>query len=420
MYRQLRLIPALVLLATAVTVGVAAPASAAGVTTGAVFNDPTGSTDQQAAIVNRIVDLIDGAATGSTIRMSMYYADDPAVPDALIAAHERGVNVQLVFDDKETGMAPYSGLVSALGTNTSAASFVTTCPADRGCIGNRPLSSDSINHNKFFLFSDTLGTPDVVVQSSANLHLGRDGTKGWNNALVLADNDTIYQAYQTYFGNLVAKKVNNYYYTTGQPPVTSGDAKIHFFPRHESCSNSSPCPYSDPGTDTIETVLDHINCFGNTTVGTSDNHRTIIRVNQHIFSRTYLAEKLVALDKAGCYVEVVVNFDPSDPNQTTALKDMLAATTSAYHGVLVRYYCSDDSVWTHSKYLMVEGDYYGEPDREIVWTGSANFSYNSLRQSDETILQLEDSAIFADYAANFASARDGATHQPANGGSATC
>ena len=64
---------------------------------------------------------------------------------------------------------------------------------------------------------------------------------------------------------------------------------------------------------------------------------------------------------------------------------------------------------------MVEGNYYGGQDREIVWTGSANFSYYSLRQSDETILQLEDPTIFAAYKANFDSARDGAPHQPANG-----
>jgi phosphatidylserine/phosphatidylglycerophosphate/cardiolipin synthase-like enzyme len=419
MHRPLRLIAVFAVLATALTVGMARTASAAGVATGAVFNVPTGSADQQEAIVDRIVELIDGAAAGSTIRMSMFYADDATIPDALVGAHDRGVNVQLVFDSKETGETLYPGLVSALGTDTTASSFVLACPADRGCIGNRPLSSDSINHNKFFLFSSTLGTPDVVVQSSANLHNGRDGTKGWNNALILTGNDTIYQAYQTYFGNLVARKVNNYYYTTGQPPVTSGDAKVHFYPRHESCSDSSPCPYSDPSTDTIETVLDHVDCFGNTTVGTGD-HRTIIRVNQNIFSRTYLAQKLVALDKAGCYVEVVENFDPTDPNQTTALKDMLAATTSGYNGVLVRYYCSDDSVWTHSKYLMVEGNYYGGPDREIVWTGSANFSYNSLRQSDETILQLEDPTVFAAYKANFDSVRDGATHQPDNGDPATC
>jgi len=167
-------------------------------------------------------------------------------------------------------------------------------------------------------------------------------------------------------------------------------------------------------------VLDHVDCFGNTTVGTSDNHRTIIRVNQHILSRVYLAQKLVALDAAGCYVEVVANYDPSNDSSVTALTNLLAATSNAYNGVLVRYYCNADSVWTHSKYVMIEGKYYGGPDRKILWTGSANWSTNSLRQSDETVLQMEDAAVFAAYLADFRAARDSAPHQPDNGDAKAC
>ncbi|GAA4204538.1 phospholipase D-like domain-containing protein [Actinocatenispora rupis] len=403
--------------AASVLVGTA-PAHAA-VTTQAIFNDPTGTAAQQAAIVTKIVELIDGAPAGSRIRMSMFYADDSTIPDALVAAKNRGVNVQVVFSYKETGEALWPGLTAALGTDRTKASYAITCPAARGCVGNRQLSSvESINHNKFFLFSATGGTSNVVVQSSANLHNGRDGTKGWNNALVLTGNDGIYAAYSGYFDDLVAMVTNNNYYVTGRAPVTSGDAKVHFFPRQEA---SGANVYRDPTTDTVETVLDHVDCFGNTKVGTSDNHRTIIRVNTNIFSRPYLAAKLVALDAAGCYVEVVENYASGDTGLAhESLSDLLAKTSSAYNGVVVRYYCDTDPVWTHSKYLEVEGKYYGGADREILWTGSANLSTNSLRQSDETILQIEDPTVFAAYRDNFRAARDGAAHQPANGAAITC
>jgi len=398
-------------------------ARADGVTTEAVFNNPVGTAAQQRAIVNRIVQLIAGAPAGSRIRMSVFYADDPAIPTALVDAKNRGVNVQVMFDHKEASddakMAVYNQLVSGLGTSKSAGSWVMMCPTDRGCIGNRTLGTvKSINHNKFYLFSSTGGTSNVVVQSSANLHNGRDGTLGWNNALILAGNDPIYQQYSAYFDDMAALRTNNNYYDT-RTPVTSGDAKIHFFPRQETSGVSA---YNDPSEDTMATVLDHIDCFGNTTVGTSDNHRTIIRVNQNIFSRTYLASRLVALDKAGCYVEVVENYErsASDSQASVSLNTLLAKTSSAYHGVLVRYYCDNDTTWTHSKYLLVEGKYYGVADRKIVWTGSANWSTNSLRQADESILQLEDSAIFGGYAANFAAARDNAPHQPANGAAISC
>lgn len=399
------------------------------VSTEAVFTKPTGTEAEQRAIVNRIISLIDGAAAGSRIRVSLFYADDPAIPTALVAARNRGVSVQAIFDSRmadpneSAGIrAVWSQLVSGLGTDKSASSWVMACPAGRGCVGTLKLSSvEAINHNKFFLFSNTSGTSNVVVQSSANLHNGRDGTKGYNNALILTGHNTIFAAYEGYFGDLAAARANNNYYDTGRPPVTQGDAKIHFFPRASTAASQ----YRDPSEDTMYTVLDHIDCFGNTTVGTSDNHRTIIRVNQHIFSRPYLAEKLVDLDAAGCYVEVVENYAPdNDPSKVSlaeeSLRDLLAHTNSGYNGVVVRYFCGADPVWTHSKYLMVEGKYYGGPDRRIVWTGSANWSTNSLRQSDETILQLEEPAVFAQYLTDFRAARDNAIHQPANGAAIAC
>jgi phosphatidylserine/phosphatidylglycerophosphate/cardiolipin synthase-like enzyme len=389
-----------------------------------VFNNPVGTDAEQRAIVNRIIELIEGSPAGARIRVAMYYADDPAIPTALVAAKNRGVSVQVIFSHKQVEGAAGSGtdtvwsqLAAGLGTTKSAASWVMTCPADRGCVGTLQLgSTTAINHNKFFLFSSTGGTANVVVQSSANLHNGRDGTKGYNNAVILPGHDTVFAAYEGYFGDLAALRANNNYYDTGRPPVTEGDAKIHFYPRASSASNV----YRDPSEDTMYTVLDHIDCFGNTSVGTSDNHRTIIRVNQHILSRPYLATKLVELDAAGCYVEVVENYAEGNDLATESLNTLMARTSSAYNGVVVRYYCPDDPVWTHSKYLLVEGKYFGVPDRKVVWTGSANWSTNSLRQSDETILQLEDSTVFAQYLSNFRMARDNAIHQPANGATIAC
>jgi hypothetical protein len=162
------------------------PASADTLTTTAVFNNPTGTTADKQAIQNRIVDLINATPAGARIRMAMYYADDPTIPTALLAAKDRGVNVQAIFNNNDPTTTTYAPMVAVLGTDTSAASFILFCPPGRGCVGNRPLGTvDSLNHNKFFLFSSTSGASNVVVQSTANLHNGRDGLGGWNAALIL-------------------------------------------------------------------------------------------------------------------------------------------------------------------------------------------------------------------------------------------
>lgn len=389
-------------------------------TTHAVFNNPVGTAAEQQAIQNEVVGLVNGAPTGSTIRVSMFYATDATIPNALVAAKNRGVNVQAIFDAKELdNPGTYPVLATGLGTNLAASSWLLVCPAGRGCIGNRTLGDvTSLNHNKFFLFSSTGGASNVVVQSSANLHTGRDGLRGWNAALVLVGNTGIYNAYAGYFGDLKARVANNNYYDTGRPPVTSGDAKVHFYPRQESNGE----PYNDPAEDTIMTVLDNVQCTGSSVVGTQDGtHRTIIRVNMTIFSRSYLATKLWDLDNAGCYVEVVMRYNPGSSAEATSMRNLLRSTNSAYGGPVVKYYCQSDSVWTHAKYLQVEGKYYGGPDRTITWSGSHNWSYNSLRQADEALLQLEDSAVFAAFRTNFRTVRDTAgIRSVANGGTATC
>lgn len=389
------------------------------VVTQAVFNNPTGTAAQQDAIQDKVVELINGAAQGSTIRVSQFYAHDPTIPNALVEAHSRGVNVQAMFDYSTRKNYPdvYKTMSDAIGNDPSAASFVSTCPQNRGCIGTRKLGTVyALNHNKFYLFSSTLGTPNVVVQASANLNAGRDGTKGWNNALVLTGHDDIYTSYNDYFTDQIAAKPDNNYYDT-RVPVTQDNAKIHFFPRREASGTS---PYNDPSEDPIATLLDHVACTGNNQVGTPGDHRTEIWVNMNIFSRPYLADRLVKLDAAGCYVEVVLNHDPSNALAVQSLNTLLAKTSSAYNGVGVAYYCKADTLWTHSKYIVVEGKYYGVPDRKIVWTGSANFSTNSLRQADETLLQYENSGIADGYHANARTAFDAATHKPANGDAIAC
>ncbi|GHH43076.1 phospholipase D-like domain-containing protein [Streptomyces candidus] len=395
----------------------AAPAGAepAEVTTQAVFNNPIGTAAQRWAIVNKQVELVDGAPAGSRIRVAMYYAKEGTFPAALIKAHARGVHVQAIFDHKVVAenQAPYANLVAALGSDTTKQSWAINCGSGRGCVGTRAMNDVSaIQHNKFVLFTETRGTPRVVVQSSANLNDGRDGTKGWNNALVLAGNDGIYRAYDSYFDDLAARRANDNYYDTGRPPLASGNAKIHFFPR---AATSDSVFYGDPSEDTVSTILDNVKCHGNSVVGTTDSHRTRIRVSMTQFSRPYLADQLNELDAQGCYIEVAMTYDAANGLAKRSLEKLLARTSSPYGGVITKYYCAKDATWIHDKYLLVEGHYYGAPDRKIVWAGSHNWTTNSLRQSDETMLQFESPAIHDAYVANFNATRAATSHQPSNG-----
>lgn len=415
-----------VVAAAAGTAGVLVTAPAANAAeaphTQAIFNDPTGDDAAKNRIFTRLVELIDGAEVGSTIRMATYYVVSTTIPNALIAAKQRGVNVQVITDEKTQRDAPgtYDLLRAGLGTDLTKGSFYMSCPANRGCIADQ--AEWSIMHNKFYLFTRTLGVSNVIVQTSANLGGTnyRDGGRGWNDALEVTGNAALFNSYTGYFADLKAKRVDNNYYDT-RVPLQAGPAKVFYYPRAGSSTAG------DPGENTVMTILNNTECFGNTTVGTSGNHRTIIRVTMMAFDLQYIAEKLVALDAAGCYVLVNVrlDWDPADPQrqnakQKAALATLLRSTSSVYGGVIVRYYCYPDPVWIHSKNFSIEGKYYDKPDRRIVWTGSHNWTGSSLRGDDEVMLQLENGAIFDAYRGQYNAVAAHATHKPANGAPASC
>ena len=67
---------------------------------GAIFNNPKGGRDAKFRIVRAITRAVQGSPRGATILMSAYLFDNGGTYDALVAAHRRGVHVQMVLDGK--------------------------------------------------------------------------------------------------------------------------------------------------------------------------------------------------------------------------------------------------------------------------------------------------------------------------------
>ncbi len=106
--------------------GQVTPALAAGPIEGPTFNDPTGTEDQQMAIMDKIVKAIDGVPRGGTIRMAMFSFTIEKFADRLIAAHKRGVKVRMILDDHDTFPA-WERMEKQLGRNPRASSFAVKC-----------------------------------------------------------------------------------------------------------------------------------------------------------------------------------------------------------------------------------------------------------------------------------------------------
>lgn len=376
--RALAAVSSLLLALIATMVVAASPASAA-VANAAVFNNPLVASEQY-KIRDHVRSLINNAAVGSTIRIAMYHFRDTTVASDLIHAKDRGVNVQLVVDYSDAAQNAVQNLITALGSDRTKNSWLVLCTPNAACIGS---TGTPIMHNKFYLFSSTSGSTNVVVQSSANL-TPDNATKYWNNAVTLVGNTGLYNAYVAYFNDLAAKVKNADYYRT----TSSGNAKVYFFPRAGT----------DESTDTVYNMLnENVTCEGNTTVGTQDTHRTIIRIGMWYFSRDDIARKLRQLADKKCWIDVIY----------TTIDDGVRSYLINHSRIALYRFPNDagNPYVIHSKYMLIEGTYAGEKDTKWVVTGSHNYTTAALRENDETMVRIKSTTIHDQYRANFRTAR---------------
>ncbi|QCX76576.1 hypothetical protein C9F11_14525 [Streptomyces sp. YIM 121038] len=373
----------------------AAPAGTPAWPEGPVFNDPLGTVDQQHAIQTRLIELTDAAVEGSTIKVAVYHVWEAPIVEALVGAHKRGVNVQILLDSTSKTDRPdntaYATLVNELGANRTKSSFVTLCPPNKSCLGD-PKYGKSIMHNKFWLFSEVKGARDVVVQTTSNSTPSAH-TKFFNDALLLPDNPAMYDAFSEYFTDMVGRNWEAWDYRT----ASSGRYKAYFFPRVGTVNE----------TDTMYSVLNNVSCTYKDARGVKRS--TKVRASIFKITRKQIADKLVALQKAGCSVDLVYAETDSAKSQNGR-----PGTWEGLHkpgGPALRCFNDDRDPLRpgqklvtpyiiHSKYVLIDGKYDGKV-KKVSFTGSQNYTAPALRENDELIVKVDDDAVHNTYLKHF-------------------
>lgn len=338
-----------------------------GVSTGAVFNNPASVFDgAKDRIKSHLLRLIRGTPSGSSIRLSLYGLDDADLVDALVSAHRNGVVVRAILDRRNAGRHSYLGLRSALGTDTRARSWVKLCPADQGCLRS------GINHNKFWLFSQTSGASRVVVQSSSNMGLFSYRHQ-WNSAHTVVGTK-VFDEFRDYFEGLTYRSFARFGYSRA-----IGSDRTYFFPQ----------PRSGLG-DPVANVLDKVTC-----VDPANGARSTIRVTMFKWTRTGLADKVMQKVRHGCQVSINYTMLSSQVWAKLHPGSGPRPTLSCY---VKRDATGHPIAYIHSKYLLIDGRYDGS-SRRIALTGSSNLTYSALSANDEAMLRTDNG--YASYLANF-------------------
>ena len=351
---------------------------------GALFNNPFGSGSVKHRISKRIEDAINATPTGETIRLAMYSFSRPKSLKAVLAAHSRGVNMQVVLNDHDV-TSQIVRLKQVLGTNANKPSFVTVC--DGGC----RLGSRGNQHMKFVAFSKTGGVPEVLMVTSGNL-TGAGGAWQWNDMLTITGRPTLYKNFAEIFDELAQdRRVAKPYRYVSDGPYTA-----EFFPAANTKSN-----------DPIWRELSRVKCRG-ASGGTGVAGRTVVQSTAWTWRGNrgmYLAKRLRELDNQGCIVQVVVGA-PS-PTVLRELRRM-----GPYGGVEVRDsrrdykdegYGGEPSFTkgSHMKYVLINGVYGSDTSYKTVVTGSLNWTDGAVASGDEVVVTHTSSATHSSYVANF-------------------
>ena len=368
---------------------------------GAFFNNPHVNS-QRFKLERRIIDTIRHTQKGETIRIAVYSFDREGVADALIAAHKRGVKIQMLLNDHQDTHA-MKRVRAVLGTNRFAKSFIYKCK--QGC---RTFADQYRNlHSKFYTFTQAGKSKDVMVIGSVNLTRNAIYHQ-WNDGYFMSGNQPLFAQYVNVFKDM------KHDYNTKQPPI-----RFCGTPVGAACDDSvdkyTTWIFPKTSTQQSDVVLDMLNkiqCL--TPDGNGGQTRTHLVLSMHTMRGArgnYLASAIRDKWAQGCDFRVSYGLIGFKTKQilgasTARGRIPLRSTGLDYHpdddfdlnmdgedDVILDYY-------THQKYLVVQGTYNGVPNTNMVLTGSSNWASLGTAE-DEVFFTIQGRNNAKRYLANF-------------------
>jgi phosphatidylserine/phosphatidylglycerophosphate/cardiolipin synthase-like enzyme len=375
------------------------------VPTGAYFNNPRGSWTDRLRIERQVRRAIDNTRKGSTIRIALYSFDRIPVAQRLIAARNRGVHVQLLLNDHQDTRA-MKMLRARLGTDVNKKDFIYKCHS--GC---RTDNRKRLLHTKFYTFSKTGKSKHALFFGSANMTMNA-ARHQWNDLYLMDGNKELFQQYVALFDDM--KKD----YEVAQPPLptfcgipangVSCDDAVDFgttvtFPR-----------LVGPKNDPIIQILNRVQCI--TTAADGTRVRTKLAVSMHTIRGhrgNYLADAYRRKFAEGCQARFSFGLVGAITKGHLGAKTARGRLPLRSTGFDYNPDNNDDvknnpddkldltlDYYSHQKYLIIQGNYAGNPNAQLVFTGSSNWgALGSV--NDEILVAIQGKRVARQYLKNF-------------------
>jgi phosphatidylserine/phosphatidylglycerophosphate/cardiolipin synthase-like enzyme len=358
------------------------------------FNTPGFDGKSTTTIEDSIIQTINLASPGSSIRVSLLILDRRPVVEALLSAEKRGVDVRLVLDGRMKRFAsgsPMDLLVNGDETHEGL-HLCKEKPCIHFChgplnflpVGDHQLFNSctgvAVNHNKFFLFSQLdNGSQNVVLQTSANIDSGQ--LKLYNDLLTIENNSQLYKGYMDNWERL---KRNHIRLSTPKGFTGGNGAVVYLSPYFEH--------------DPILLLLNRVSC---------QIPGSRIRISEANFNRTGVVNRLAELVAQGCDVKIIARKDHQIGSPSKIAYEALRAQMM----VLPEALTDDDDLTklnnspgpkinnsVHTKIILIDASLDHSAEKvPIVLTGSHNLDLFSLRTNDEVLIEIHDRSLLESY-----------------------
>jgi phosphatidylserine/phosphatidylglycerophosphate/cardiolipin synthase-like enzyme len=333
-------------------------------------------------LLEALLKFIDRAQSGWELHAAIYEFQWPAVLKAVKAAKDRGVTVQVLFDeiggDKEESKGPAKKNQAAIAD----ARIKSICQGRS--------NSSHIMHNKFFILSQD-GTPKAVWTGSTNLT--ENGIFGHSNLGHIVEDETVAQAFLEYWHRLAEDpKVDKNYRAANTDATPIPPAQWQ---------QGTTAVFSPRGTTSN---LDALNWYADIAAGATDGLFMTFAFGMHQkFKEVYRTDdsvlRMALMEKESSSPQTMEQ-DKKDIQEIRNRSNVVVALgnrlkTNAFDRWLAEMDRLNPHVhvlWIHTKYMLI--DPLGATP--IVVSGSANFSKASTLDNDENMLVIHGDKRIAD------------------------
>lgn len=322
---------------------------------GAVFANPLNGHGRD--ILSQVYRSIKGSPKGAEIRLVVWNFDDPAITNALIDAKDRGVQVQVVVA-QSVANRNFFRLRDYLGRNPGDKSFAIRC--HQACRSNR-----FVMHAKIFLFSHVGKRRNISMFGSTNLTKAA-GNRQWNDQTTTSNKglyDFFVQTFKEYAADTPVATPNDTY--------DNGRYRVVLF----------PVPENNP----IAEALAKVGCRNDA------GRRTVVRIAIAGWFDEFgirIAQQVRRLWDNGCDLRIVTTLAGRKINR-------ILKRRSGRGPVPIRQVTIDNNRdgiperYLHMKSIAVDGKFDGAQRRQMLFTGSPNWS-GEARASDEVWVEIRD------------------------------